>query len=43
MENLIQGNYHQGNERYGEIGGIQWTSNTYFAICYSKIRNIPDW
>ena len=40
---MVQGNYHQGNKKDGETAGIQCTSNTYFAICYSVNKNVSDW
>ena len=43
IENVDQGNYHQGNKKYGETAGIQCTRNAYFTICYSATKNVPDW
>ena len=31
------------NKKYGETAGIQYTSNAFFAICYSATKNALDW
>ena len=40
---MVQGNYHQGNKKYRKTAGIQCTSSSYFAICYSVTKNVSDW
>ena len=43
IKKAVQGIFHQGNNRFGEIAGIQCTSNAYFAIIFSVIKKVSLW
>ena len=40
IKNAVLGSYHQGNLKYGETAGIQCTSNTFIAVCFSAVKNV---
>ena len=36
----VLGSYHQGDSRFGATAGVQFASNSRFALCCSVIRNV---
>lgn len=41
--NVVQGNFHQGDSKFGYTAGIQCSCNTLVSICFSKFREIKYW
>ena len=37
------GSFHQGDTRFGATVGVQCTSNSLLALCWSKIRDCIIW
>lgn len=42
IEKILQVTHHQGSENYEEDAGKQCTSNAYFLITFSDIKNINN-
>lgn len=42
IEKILQVTHHQGSENYEEDAGKQCTSNAYFLIIFSDIKNINN-
>ena len=40
---VIQGSFHQGNQRFGDTAGIQCSCNALVALAYSKFRKLALW
>ena len=40
---VVQGSFHQGNERFGSTAGIQCACNSLYALCWSKVKKVFAW
>ena len=42
-EKAIHGSYHQGDQWFGNIAGVQCACNSLYAICWSQIKKVNSW
>ena len=40
---VVQGTFHQGDQKFGDAAGTQCMRNSLFAICFSTIKNPRYW
>ena len=43
LKKVVQGNFNQSNEMFGENAGKQSAAMTLFSICWTKVRRINLW
>ena len=43
LEKVVQGNFNQSNDMFGENAGKQSAAMTLFSICWTKVRRINLW